>query len=258
MAGLLALLLMAGQALAAEYRVVKVRRDDVLNVRERPDPESKALATLPPDATGITVLRRSGRWAEIEAGDIRGWVNGFYLSVAAASARPKLPGSPVNQSEPPPPPAAAPPPDAIAADPPETFPVPRGGGSSAPRIPAAPPPPTPEPVFELPPGAVPATAAATTFFPDRLTCVGADPAWTLTIIDGAVTQSGPEGTFETGRLAQLQRKAVHRWEFRFGRNRGVYERNLVCTNPATPEPFPIRLTVTGRGPQALEACCRAQ
>jgi hypothetical protein len=139
----LALLVLAPlPALASSFRVVRVAANDVLNVREAPNHRARALGQLPPDARGITVLTRRNGWAEITAGDLRGWVNATYLAaerappppvaapVQAEAGRPSLAGT-----------ATAPAPLEPARDPPaepETMPVARGTPARAAPAAAAP------------------------------------------------------------------------------------------------------------------------
>lgn len=64
------------------FDVSGVAGDDVLNVRERPDAASAILTTLPPDRTGVEVLRMSqdGKWARIGLGEASGWVAARFLA----------------------------------------------------------------------------------------------------------------------------------------------------------------------------------
>ncbi|WP_375174194.1 SH3 domain-containing protein [Pseudooceanicola sp.] len=81
------LLLLPGLALAqsspypALYDVARVAADDVLNVREKPDAGSRIIGTLAPDQTGIEVAETNDdrTWAQINAGEQRGWVSLAYL-----------------------------------------------------------------------------------------------------------------------------------------------------------------------------------
>jgi len=71
---------------AAEYAVVLVTDDDVLNVRDQPLGE--IVATLNPTADGIratgSTAEQDGEvWMEIEIGSDAGWVNSRYLTAKA-------------------------------------------------------------------------------------------------------------------------------------------------------------------------------
>jgi uncharacterized membrane protein len=70
------------------HRVVGVAADDVLNVREQPDPRARRIGALQPGASGVVVTgvqQRVGgqRWWEVvhgEAGRGAGWVNARFLA----------------------------------------------------------------------------------------------------------------------------------------------------------------------------------
>lgn len=67
------------------YRVAFVEEDDVLNVRSGAGAANRIAGTLPPDATDISITgagRQVGRslWMPMRQGDIRGWVNRYYLT----------------------------------------------------------------------------------------------------------------------------------------------------------------------------------
>jgi hypothetical protein len=67
------------------FAVQGVDASDVLNVRAEPAASSAILGSLPPDATGISVVddhRRARRssWQKVECGKLRGWVNGRFLA----------------------------------------------------------------------------------------------------------------------------------------------------------------------------------
>ena len=84
------------------WTVTDVREDDVLNIREEPDPHSKKIGEIPPDGTciknlgcvgGLTleefttltdeereeIKRQRPRWCRIEYQKTVGWVAGRYL-----------------------------------------------------------------------------------------------------------------------------------------------------------------------------------
>lgn len=70
----------------ADYTVVGVAHDDVLNVRAAPGVEAPIVTELPPTgsatATGrARLLEGSGGWYELEGGGITGWANARYLAL---------------------------------------------------------------------------------------------------------------------------------------------------------------------------------
>lgn len=76
-----------------EYRVVGIAPSDQLNVRERPNSQSRIGATkvvgrIPPAGTvlgtGATLRVGPARWFEVRYGDVRGWVNGRFLAPTGA------------------------------------------------------------------------------------------------------------------------------------------------------------------------------
>lgn len=91
-----------GEADGPDYwRVVGVRPGSVLNVRERPEPDSRKIGTLPHDATHLQNLgcqgepsleewtamsvkarldAKTARWCKIRHDGRDGWVAGRYLS----------------------------------------------------------------------------------------------------------------------------------------------------------------------------------
>lgn len=68
------------------WRVTGVAPDDVLNIRETPDPNAPILGRIPPDARGIRGFgcEDAGpggqEWCRVKYGDAVGWVRGRYLS----------------------------------------------------------------------------------------------------------------------------------------------------------------------------------
>ena len=73
----------------AMFDVTGVAAGDVLNVRVAPDAGAAAVASLPPDRTGVEVLARSadGKWLQVGLGELGGWAAARYLS-----AQPPRPG----------------------------------------------------------------------------------------------------------------------------------------------------------------------
>lgn len=71
------------------YRVVDVRADDFLNIRQAPNAEAPIVARIPPTGRGIVLIKEGGvevegyfqgtGWLQILWGEQVGWVNGRYL-----------------------------------------------------------------------------------------------------------------------------------------------------------------------------------
>jgi hypothetical protein len=63
------------------YRVVGVPFDDVLNMRERPNPRSFPVGEIPFDATGIRGLgcNEDNTWCRVRYGGHEGWVNARFI-----------------------------------------------------------------------------------------------------------------------------------------------------------------------------------
>ena len=56
-------------------RIVGVRSNDVLKMREWPIASSRVVGTIPPDATGVRALGRTEHeWAFVQYGNVQGWV----------------------------------------------------------------------------------------------------------------------------------------------------------------------------------------
>jgi len=56
-------------------RIVGVRSNDVLKMREWPIASSRVVGTIPPDATGVRALGRTDHeWAFVQYGNVQGWV----------------------------------------------------------------------------------------------------------------------------------------------------------------------------------------
>ena len=96
----------AGEADGPDWwTVTDVADDDVLNIREAPDPHAKKTGEIPPNGTciknlgcvgGLTfeeftslseeekqrILRERPRWCKIEYQEVEGWVAGRYLTEA--------------------------------------------------------------------------------------------------------------------------------------------------------------------------------
>ncbi|MBI3678178.1 MAG: SH3 domain-containing protein [Proteobacteria bacterium] len=74
----------ASPVLAGEtFSVRGVAKNDVLNLRAAPDSNSRKIATLPPNSTGIAVTAvatASLNWVKIQKGDKSGWVNAKFLA----------------------------------------------------------------------------------------------------------------------------------------------------------------------------------
>ena len=76
------------RARAAHYRVVNVRADDVLNIRQEPSADALILGGIPPGSDGVfkTGACRNA-WCPIRYGRRRGWVHKAYLA-ATGDRRP--------------------------------------------------------------------------------------------------------------------------------------------------------------------------
>jgi len=71
------------------YRVVDVRADDFLNIRQAPNAAAPIVARIPPTGRGIVLIKEGGvevegyfqgtGWLQILWGEQVGWVNGRYL-----------------------------------------------------------------------------------------------------------------------------------------------------------------------------------
>lgn len=76
---------------SAQFQVVYVAENDVLNVRGGPGVNNEAVGELPPDATGITItgagqMVGDSLWVPIQAGNVAGWVNSNYLAEQVAES----------------------------------------------------------------------------------------------------------------------------------------------------------------------------
>lgn len=69
------------------YRVVGVRMNDVLNIREFPNPQARILEVIPPDARGITVTERRGDWVFVQFNRVEGWAHGRFLEEETGPVR---------------------------------------------------------------------------------------------------------------------------------------------------------------------------
>lgn len=70
------------------FHVVRVKKDDILNIRRLPDPRSEIIGIIPPDGKGIYYLgnkvsvqgkSRYFDWYRIRFDNITGWVNSHFL-----------------------------------------------------------------------------------------------------------------------------------------------------------------------------------
>lgn len=87
------------------WRVRDVARDDVLNIREAPDPSARIVGAIPSDGDGIRNLGCTGRmgfaawqtateaeraaaahrvWCQVEYNGVSGWSAGRYLGEGSA------------------------------------------------------------------------------------------------------------------------------------------------------------------------------
>lgn len=79
-------------AMATEYAVTGVRAGDVLSVRKWPGVQSKIIAQIPPEGTGIQATGKKvkkGRsiWAQVKWKTQTGWVNTRYITLAKANTQ---------------------------------------------------------------------------------------------------------------------------------------------------------------------------
>lgn len=68
---------------APSLHVVGVASNDTLNLRSSPDAKAAKTGTLPPDASGITVVAvdtKGADWVKIKKGAASGWVNAKFLA----------------------------------------------------------------------------------------------------------------------------------------------------------------------------------
>ena len=73
------------QANQKYYNVVRVPSNDVLNIRKKPDPNSKKVYTIPHDGQCILYLNESkeykkSAWFKIQYNEREGWVNSHFLT----------------------------------------------------------------------------------------------------------------------------------------------------------------------------------
>jgi hypothetical protein len=62
------------------FRVAGVASDDVLNVRDGPSADYRAIGAILPDAVGVRIVGRcQADWCPVSHRGITGWVNTFYL-----------------------------------------------------------------------------------------------------------------------------------------------------------------------------------
>lgn len=73
------------QDLPALYAVTGVASNDVLNIRQAPDPASDILGTLAPDATGVEVMEIRDGWAKVNSDEMAGFVAARYLRPMSAT-----------------------------------------------------------------------------------------------------------------------------------------------------------------------------
>lgn len=65
----------------ALYRVTGVHRYDVLNVRRGPSEQHAQIAAIPPTGREVEITGQCrADWCPIRYGNVRGWVNSFYLA----------------------------------------------------------------------------------------------------------------------------------------------------------------------------------
>jgi len=76
---------------SAQFQVVYVAENDVLNVRSGPGVNNETIGELSPSATGITItgdgqMVGDSLWVPIQAGNVAGWVNSAYLAEQVAGS----------------------------------------------------------------------------------------------------------------------------------------------------------------------------
>lgn len=78
-----ACLCVAAQAAQPALNVTGVASNDTLTLRAAPDAKSAKTGSLPPDATGITVVAVDTKgvdWVKVQKGNQSGWVNAKFLA----------------------------------------------------------------------------------------------------------------------------------------------------------------------------------
>ncbi len=84
-AALLALLVLSAQSAPTTYRVVGVARGDMLNIRERPDPDSDLIGQIPHDGRGVRGFGctddtpNGTTWCRVKYGAVVGWVRETFV-----------------------------------------------------------------------------------------------------------------------------------------------------------------------------------
>ena len=84
-AALLALTVLAAQSAPITYRVVGVARGDMLNIRERPDPNSDLIGQIPHDARRVRGFgctdetENRTTWCRVKHGAVVGWVRQKFV-----------------------------------------------------------------------------------------------------------------------------------------------------------------------------------
>lgn len=77
-------------SLARADCVNNVASNDVLWIRNQPNPHAKQVGSIPSDGCGVTIGRCIGSgWCSVGYHGVMGWVNGNYLSKATATPAPQ-------------------------------------------------------------------------------------------------------------------------------------------------------------------------
>ena len=64
------------------FRVVGVRRDDVLNMRVRPNSDAAVVSSIPAQASGVDLIGPCvGEWCRVRFSDRLGWVHSAYMEL---------------------------------------------------------------------------------------------------------------------------------------------------------------------------------
>lgn len=82
-------LAIAEKAIYSWVRVVKVKADDRLNIRQTKNYKSRKMGALAPTTNCIKRYRCQGNWCEIKYRAMTGWVNKNYIAGMAKAAQPQ-------------------------------------------------------------------------------------------------------------------------------------------------------------------------
>lgn len=93
----------APQGERLRLRVVDVKSNDALNLREQPDPKSAIITTIPHDAKSVEALNETKKvgasnWMRVQYGGKQGWVNAKFLVLSTAKPGPAGTNAPGGES----------------------------------------------------------------------------------------------------------------------------------------------------------------